>query len=89
MNEILSVINKESLLTKLEPIVQNDDIMNILKSFLYMPIKHDGQDWTSFMKETIPSSELITDVLINYSLIELDNQFLQLFPSFSYTRYIH
>ena len=60
MTNSLSVINKEGLLTKLEPIVQNDDIMNILKSFLYMPIKHDGQEWTSFMKETIPPSERVT-----------------------------
>ena len=45
-------------------------------------------NFTSLMKKTIPSSVLITDVLLNYSLIELDNQFHQLFPSFSYTRYI-
>lgn len=89
MTNSLRVINKESLLTKLEPIVKNDEIMKLLKSFLYMPIKRDGKDLTSIMKSSIPSSGLITDVLLNFSLIELDNQFHQLFPSFSYTRYVH
>ena len=81
-------LNKESLLTKLEPIVENDEIIQLLKSFLYMPILHEGKDYSYIMKDSIPTSALITDVLLNFSLIELDNQFHQRFPSFSYTRYV-
>lgn len=89
MTNSLGSINKEILLTKLEPIVQNDDIMKLLKSFIYIPILLEDKDCTYILKDSIPSSGLITDVLLNFSLIELDNKFHQLFPSFSYTRYIH
>ena len=90
MTNSLRVINKESLLTKLEPIVKNDEIMKLLKSYLYMPIILEGKDITYLMKDdSIPSSGLITDVLLNFSLINLDNKFQELFPEFLYTRYIH
>lgn len=88
MTNSLRRVNKESLLTKLEPIVSNDEIIQLLKSFLYMPILHEGKDYSYIMNDIIPTSALITDVLLNLSLIELDNQFHQLFPSFSYTRYV-
>lgn len=88
MTNSLRRINKESLLTKLEPIVENDEIIQLFKSFLYMPILYEGKDSSYIMKDLIPSSALITDVLLHFSLIELDNQFHQLFPSFSYTRYV-
>lgn len=88
MTNSLRRINKDSLLTKLKPIVSNE-IFQLLKSFLYMPILHEGKDFSHIInKGVIPTSELITDVLLNFVLIELDNQFHQRFPSFSYTRYI-
>lgn len=88
MTNSLRNVNKESLLTKLEPIVSNDEIMKLLKSFLYMPLYHEGEDYSYIIKDMIPSSLFITNVLLNFSLIELDNQFHQRFPSFSYTRYV-
>lgn len=82
-------INKEILLTKLEPIVSNTEIMKLLKSFLYIQIIYEGEDMTYEKNRIFPTSEFITDILLNFTLIELDNQFHQVFPSFSYTRYAH
>lgn len=84
-------VNKESLLTQLEAVVDNDEIMKLLKSFLYIPIIHEGEDYSYLMEDSIPVASLITDALLNFSLIGLDNHFHLLFPSFSYTyaRYLN
>lgn len=86
LSRSLRVIKKDCLLTKLEPIVNNNDIMRLLVSFLYIPIIHLGEEIS--LNDLIPTTGLLTYVLLNLYLIELDNQFHQLFPLFSYTRYV-
>lgn len=86
MTKSLLRVNKEILLNKLEPILENDEIIQLCKSFLYIPFIYEGMDYSNIIN--VPSSSFITDVLLNFDLIELDNQFHQLFPSFSYTRYV-
>lgn len=89
MMNSLRRINKENLLTKLEPIVSNTYINQLLKEYLYNKIIHEGEDYFYIMDDIIPPFGFLTDILLNFALIELDNQFHQVFPAFSYTRYAH
>lgn len=82
----LYLINRNTLLSKLKPIVSNDEIMQFLHSFLYIQILYEGQDLSY---DLFPTSELITEVLLDFYLKELDNQFHLVFPCFSYTRYVN
>lgn len=88
MNPSLLSIDKDDLLSRLEPIVKNHDIMKILKDFLYFQILcKDGQD-NSNLNNVIPRSNLITDVLLNYCLLDMDSLFRVIYPTLSYSRYI-
>lgn len=86
MSRSLKVIKKDCLLTKLEQIVNNNDIMILLVSYLYLPIIHLGVETP--LNDIIPTTGILTDVLLNLYLTDLDNQFHQLYPLFSYTRYV-
>ena len=79
-------INKESLLTMLEPIVLSSDIMQLIKSILYMPITLYGEE-VDFLNDFITPSGYFTTVLLNLYLNQLDIKFNLQFPSYSYARY--
>ena len=80
-------INRENLLSKLLHIVMDEEIISLVGQFLYLPIKDEsGIEYHTGVN--IPSSGLITDVLLNFALIEFDKEFQRLFPQFYYTRYI-
>lgn len=79
MNRSLFVINRDSILSRLKPIVQSDDIMELIRSFLYMPVIWNGIEVSS-LKDSIPPSGYFTKVLLHFYLIELDSQFYRLFP---------
>lgn len=90
MTNSIAVIDKEILLSKLKHVVKNADIFKLIKSLLYLPIYLDDEDITHIFDNSIPFSGYISDALLNFHLIDLDNQFPFLFPSsFFYYRYIH
>lgn len=59
--------------------------MILLVSYLYIPIRHFGVE---IPINIIPTTGTLTNVLLNLYLTDLDNQFHQLYPLFSYTRYV-
>jgi len=96
MSNTIRKINKDLLLTKLENIVSNEDIMKLIKEFLYIPVIVKDRGLPSktmrvdaYFTEYIQSAGLLTNVLLNYWLIDFDHKFQNLFPSFSYARYGH
>lgn len=89
MSNTLKIMNKKSILTMLQPIVSNDEIMELLRSWNYIQVLHEGEDVSYLIEDIVPHSSLITDILLNFYFIELDHQFHQVFPSFSYTRYMN
>lgn len=87
LTKSLMTINRESLLCKLSHIVMDGDIMELVRKFLYLPIKNESG--LKFNNINIPSSVLITEVLLNFALIEFDKEFQRVFPQLYYNRYIH
>jgi len=87
MTRSLFVINKECLLSRLEPIILNGDIMALIRSYLYIPIILEEEE-VSALKDNIPPSGLLTNVLLNLYLNEFDSLFTKQFASFSYARYL-
>lgn len=83
----LYTVDVESLLVKLTNLVQNPDIMSLLRDYLNISIKDDIGDITTDLGLHIPSAGFITDVLLNLSLIDLDQQFSSHFPELDYIRY--
>lgn len=84
----MKTINRDYLMSKLSHIVQDGVILELVGQFLYLPIKDEsGIEYNTGMN--IPSSGLITEVLLNFALIEFDKEFQRLFPQLYYTRYIN
>jgi hypothetical protein len=82
----MSTINKLDLLfTKLKDLVDNDDIMNILTSFINNTILWKNQ---VVIIESIYYSKLISEVLLNYSLFELDHYFRLVLPECAFSRFV-
>lgn len=81
-------LNIEHLLSKLLHIVMMDEeILELVEQFLYLPIKDEsGIEYHTGVN--IPSTGFLTDVLLNFALIEFDREFQRLFPQLYYTRYI-
>lgn len=89
-NMIKSIMkfSKEYLLNQLEEIVDNDEIMRLCKAYLSMPVCVDGMI-VDDLNQKIPTIENITDTFIDYTLLDLDMNFHDIFPSFTYSRYAH
>lgn len=84
----MKTLNRNTLLSKLSHIVMDGEIISLVGQFLYLPIKDEsGIEYNTGVN--IPSSGLLTDVLLNFSLIDFDKEFQRLFPQFNYTRYIN
>lgn len=90
LTQSLKTINKESLLLKLSDIVKDRSIVDFIGQFLSIPI-HDlnGVDFTEEIGCRIPSAGIITEILLNFALIEFDIEFRRIFPRLDYTRYTH
>lgn len=86
----IKILDMDHLLWKLSFIVQDEKIMELLYSFLNLPVQDaTGLDYSSnyFMK--IPSTVFLTDVLFNLALSECDFWFQRLFRELNYTRFLH
>lgn len=88
----MKIINRCNLLSKLSHIVMNGEIMSLIEKYLYLPIMLDENssiDLTKNINCNIPTAGLISSVLLNFELIELDKEFRRVFPQLDYLRYIH
>lgn len=90
MTNTLRIINRDNLLCKLSYLVKDVYILEFIRKFLYLPIQDkSGRDFTSEIGYRIPSSALITDVLLNFILTEFDKEFTRLYPGLDYSRYVN
>lgn len=86
----LTTLSRSHLLAKLEPVLNDPPLLQFLSSFLKLPtLDEDGRDWSALVGAGVPSAGLLTSVLLNFYLDELDCAFIDRFPSFSYARYIN
>lgn len=88
LSPALNSIPRSRLLSKLEPLVTDKYVFHLLSAFLALPIlDEDGRDWS--IDVGIPSSGVLTMVLLNLFLDEFDRAFIRLFPGIRYARYVH
>jgi hypothetical protein len=83
-------IDREGLLLKLLHIVKDEAIMKIVGEFLSAPILDEsGGDYRDYIECCIPPMGPITAILLNFALIEFDNEFQRTFPYLDYSRHIN
>lgn len=86
----LKTIREKSLLWRLSFIVKDMGIIDLVDQFLTLPILDEkGINYKNIMGWTISSAGLITYVLQNFALYELDVEFARVFPEVGYHRYVH
>lgn len=89
----LRTINRDNLLFNLSHIVKDGQTMELLGQYMYLPITDSsGIDYSANMGINIPPSGpngLLSEVLLNFALIEFDSEFQRLYPQVVYTRYVH
>lgn len=78
----LTTINIEGLLDSLSSDIQNGLIMKYVQDMINLPI--DG-----FSCKKLINIPILTDVLLDYYLINLDIEFYKVFPDIKYHRYMH
>lgn len=83
----LSIINRPKLLFKLSKMIKDDKILDLLSNFLYLDIIDEDGVYDGAM--SIPPSGYLSEVLLNFYLIHLDNIFTKCFPEWNYTRYVN
>lgn len=85
----LRTINRKSLFCKLAHLVNDLPIMKLVSNFLSLPIVNSsGKTAAAAIEFSIPIAGLITQVLLNYALIEFDEEFRRVFPQLEYIRYV-
>lgn len=89
LSKSLMTIDRESLLRKLSDLVLDKHIMKLIAQFVNITIYDDDREIVQFMNMNIPLSGFLTEVLLNYALIDFDKEFQRVFPDLDYTRYIH
>lgn len=69
-------------MNNLSYIVREKNLIKLIHDFLYMQIVDDkyGMDVTQVIGCGIPSVDILTRVLLNFALIDFDNEFKLLFP---------
>ena len=77
--------SQEYVHSKLSPIVDDRDVLNFLWSFITTPLVFNNE----ILEFAIPPVGLITDVLFNFFLDELDRTFITFIPEKAYSRYIN
>lgn len=87
MNVSFIQIKKDDLYRKISHLIENEEILTILYDFLHIQFIIHGK--LQYIDPYIPFSDLISDVLLNYCLYELDNMIHMKYPSIRYSRYIH
>ena len=87
----LNHINKENLLSNLKKVVHNNYILELFQQFLNIPIQDDESIYDNelIVGFNIPLCGFITKVLLNFALIDFDNEFRRVLPELYYTRYVH
>ena len=84
----MKTINRDNLLSKLSHIVMDGEILSLVGQFLYLPITDESGIEYNTGVNILPSGHL-TDVLLNFALIEFDKGFQRLFPKFYFTRFLN
>lgn len=86
----IMTINRQTLFCKLAHLVDDFPIMSLVSDFLHLPVRNSsGRDYTAAMGLGIPTVGLLTCVLLNFALIEFDEEFQRVFPCSDYSRYVH
>lgn len=67
--------------------IKDDKILDLLSNFLYLDIIDEDGVYDGAM--SIPPSGYLSEVLLNFYLIHLDNIFTKCFPEWNYTRYVN
>ena len=86
----LNSLSRSRLLAKIEPVLNDSSIFQLLSAFLELPIlDEDGRDWSALAGAGVPPAGLLSSVLLNFYLDEFDRAFSKRFPSLPYARYMH
>lgn len=81
-------INRDILLCKLSVLVMDNEIMKYVKQYLYLPIlTESGIDLSDNFSIPPTGSLFISSVLLNFALMDFDQDFQLLFPHLAYNRY--
>lgn len=79
---------RSRLLAKLEPVLNDPSIFQLVSSFLNLSIlDEDGRDWSA--EAGVPAVGLLASVLLNFYLDYFDRTFINRFPHLPFVRYIH
>lgn len=91
LSKSLSLIDPSIVLKALEPAIGNQtDVFDIVKSFLDLPYLDDeSREELPLSGKGIPPIGHITNVLWNFFLNKLDNEFEMVYPEITYSRYIN
>lgn len=81
-------IDRELLLSKLEHIVSDNEIIKYVRQFLYLPIQKDGLELRPVTDRFRAPVGFLSYVLLNYCLMDLDQEFHRLFPHLNNFRYM-
>lgn len=86
----LKTIDQSIILNKLESLIGNTPVFGFVKSLFSLPYFniHDNEEEIYLKGVSIPPVGLLTDVLLNLALTDLDNE-INNHPSILYSRYIH
>ena len=85
----LLTIEKSTLIKKLESVLGKNPIFDLVVSFLSIGYINNEFEEVNLYDTSIPPAGLLTNVLHNVILTELDNEIANLYPSINYSRHIH